>query len=377
MKNLIYLLCLCCFACQPDTSPQVEQKSIVFVGSYTQKEGHVDGKGAGVSIYESGPKAADWKLLHSFSDIINPSYICHSPKHSIIYAVSEQGPNVPEPKSVIKVIHYDPETYVMKELQSISALGHAPCYISTDRQGKFLLVANYVSGNVVQYSIKADGTLEPGQSSQHTGKGPHSRQEAPHAHYIKQHPNLEAVYAVDLGIDKVFKYKTGEAGLELLDSMGTNPGGGPRHLVWHPNGEVVYVLNELTGTIAAWNWGQNQQQHLQSISLKPAGDEGFAGSSDIHISKDGQFIYAALRGDYDELVVLQIAKDSGQLEVIQRVAAGGAVPRNFSLSPEEDYLAVASQNSDRIVLFARDKTTGLLGASSEVMVKTPVCVVYQ
>ncbi len=349
--------------------------TLAFIGTYTQKEGHVDGKGAGVSIYASGAKKSDWKLLQSFSDIINPSYICLSPKHPIIYAVSEQGPNAPEPKSVIKVIQYNPENYTMKAIQTISAHGDAPCYISTDTEGKTLFIANYVSGNVIRYNISADGTLESGLASQHNGQGPDPRQEAPHAHYVKPRAKDGFIYAVDLGIDQVIKYQNSESGLQALDTLIVEPASGPRHLSWHPHRDLVYILNELSGSIEAWEWTADKKERKQSIALNPEPEHKFAGAADIHTSKDGQYIYASLRGDFDEVIVL---KTEPELSIIQRVPAGGAVPRNIALSPQEDYLAVASQNDDVIHLFPRNANTGLLDSSPErVKVKTPVCIVFK
>lgn len=353
---------------------QTANTTLAFIGTYTQKEGHVDGKGAGVSIYTSGPSSSDWVLQHSFSDIINPSYLCLSPKLPIIYAVSEQGPDVPEPKSVIKVIEYDPKTYSMKALQTISAQGHAPCYISTDAEGRAVYLANYVSGNVLRYKIKSDGTLESGIPSQHNGTGPHSRQEAPHAHYIKPHRD-GYVYAVDLGIDQVLRYQDTPKGLQATDTLQVETGGGPRHLCWHPRQSIVYILNELSGSIEAWKWQDSIKVHQETITLNPLPDQRFAGGADIHISKDGLFLYASLRGNFDEVIVL---KTQPNLSIIQRVPAGGSVPRNMALSLSEDYLAVASQDEDRICLFKKDAQTGLLEPKPEVVdIKTPVCIVFK
>lgn len=354
------------------------ENSIAFIGSYTLTESNADGKSAGVSIYKTGPKPSDWNLLSFFSDIINPSYLCLSPSHPIIYTVSEQGGQAPAPKSVIKVIQYDADNYVMTELQEISAEGDAPCYISTDREGKFLYVANYLSGNVIQYKINDDGSLQPGIAVQHYGSGIHSRQEAPHAHYIHQHPSDDNIYAVDLGTNKIIRYSSSIEGLKQEGFISSEPGSGPRHLAWHPNGKMVYVLNELSGTLEGWEWTDNFSKRHQIIQLNPFPDSLDAGSADIHLSKDGQFIYTSLRGDFNEIIALSIDPESHQLAIIQRVDAGGLAPRNFTLSPDEDYLAVALQNSDRIVLFPRDKNTGLLGESSgTVDVMTPVCVVFK
>ena len=371
-------LIIVCEGCK-ENSPLLNNKNpLAFIGTYTQAEGHVDGKGVGISIYETGANASGWNLLASFSDIINPSFLCVSPKLPIIYAVSEQGPQSPEPKSVIKVIRYNKKNYEMTEMQEVSALGDAPCYISTDREGLYLYVANYVSGNVVQYKINPDGSLQSGISVKHYGSGDHPRQDGPHAHYIKQHPSTESIYAVDLGTNKVIRYSSQEGGLKLDGYINPEPDSGPRHLVWHPSGSNLYILNEITGTIEHWEWVDKYKKQHQVIALNPAPGVKEAGSADIHISKDGQFLYASLRGDYNEIVVLSIHPESGDLSIIQRLPSGGLAPRNFAISPSEEYLAVALQNSDKIILFSRDINSGLLTKNEEhVAVKTPVCIVYK
>ena len=370
-------------ACQSNDTPMKKDTSttpMAIIGTYTQKEGHVDGKGFGVGIYKIGPTAQDWKLQGKFSNIINPSYICLSPKHSIIYAVSEQGGNAPAPKSVVKVLSYDPADYSIKELQSVSALGDAPCYISTDRSGKYLFIANYGTGNVVQYQIKADGTLHPGIATQHDGDGPNqNRQEGPHAHYIHQHPQTEEIYAVDLGSDQVIRYAATEEGLTSTGSIYVEPGSGCRHLVWHPiHHNIVYIINELSGTIEAWNWEKDTSNRIQILFLSPADKAGNPGGGAIEISKDGKFIYASIRGDFNELIVIKIDPATHQLSIIQRVSAGGSAPRHIGLNIKEDYLSVSLQDDGKIMWFKRDLETGKLEETpQEVPVASPVCVQFE
>ena len=379
MKTTIGLtwIVLIILAAGCDNKSKMEDKTLAFIGTYTQKEGHVDGKGAGVLIYETGPLAENWKLLSTFSNIVNPSYLCLSPTLPVIYAVSEQGPGVPAPGSVIKVIKYDAFNFQMEELQSIGAKGDAPCYISTSRDGKYVFAANYVTGNIVQYAIKTDGTLEEGIAFQPLGSGPHSRQEGPHAHYIKQHPTGNEIYGVDLGTDMITKYRSDKNGFHPLDTIQMEAGSGPRHLVWDKGGKSVYVLNELSGTVEQWTWTNDNAVRRSVTSLVQQGDSLQAGSADIHISTDGRFIYASLRGDYNEVVVLEVNAETGGLNIIQRVGAGGIGPRNFSISPDGDYLVVALQDSDKINLFDRNQENGTLSQDFETIdVSTPVCIVF-
>jgi len=149
-------------------------------------------------------------------------------------------------------------------------------------------------------------------------------------------------------------------------------------LAWHPNGRSAYVINELNGTIEFWDWTEGKKERKQIISLKPEGNDGFAGSAHIEVTRDGRFLYASIRGDFNQIVALSIDPNSYELKVIQHIDAGGKVPRNFSLSPNQDYLAVALQDIDKIMLFDRNEETGILGESPEVVeIKTPVCVIFE
>ena len=366
-------------ACQPKEKNMdqnnLTKKNLAFLGTYTKKEGHVDGRGMGVGIYTTDADCKNWELKNKFSEIVNPSYICHSPNHPIIYAVSE-GSGGP---STIAVLSYDPINFNIKEIQSVSSFGNSSCYVSTDRKGKFLWAANYGSGNVIQYAIHEDGTLGEGTSQQHQGIGPNeSRQEGPHAHFISEHPERSEVYAVDLGADKVYRYLPTTAGLTLDDSLSVTPGGGCRHLAWHPQGNHVYVLNELNGAIELWEWHGTVKERRQIIALPAEGKEGYPGSAAIQVSSDGRFVYASLRGVFNELVVLKIKPENYQLEIIQRIDAGGSAPRFIGLTPNEEVLTVALQDDDLTLLFERDPETGMLsGDPEQVSAKSPVCVVYR
>ena len=376
MKNYLYLsFLIVIFGCKDQASHM--DRSIAFIGTYTQTEGHVDGKGAGILIYEAGPSPNDWRLLSIFSDIINPSYLCISPVNPIIYAVSEQGPDAPEPGSVIKVIKYDEIDFQMVELQSIDALGDAPCYISTSIDGRQVFVANYITGNVVAYDVNDDGTLDSGVAIQASGSGPHPRQEGPHAHFIKPHPYKDEIYGVDLGTDIVTKYESKKDFL-VIDSIKVEAGSGPRHLVWGPNGENVYILSELSGTIEHWLWNHSVAERRSITSLVPQGDTRDPGAADLHISNDGKFLYASLRGGFDEIIVLALDPTTQKPSIVQRLNSGGEAPRNFAVSPDDTYLVVASQNSDKLTIFSRDSITGKLQKKPiPVEVLTPVCVVFK
>jgi 6-phosphogluconolactonase len=116
---------------------------------------------------------------------------------------------------------------------------------------------------------------------------------------------------------------------------------------------------------------------IQSISSLPAGDTGLIGSADIHVSPDGKFLYASNRGrgNSNTIAIFKIDPATGMLKTVGYQYTFGNIPRNFNLDPSGNFLLVANQESDEIVIFKRNKQTGLLtDTSKRINVGKPVCI---
>lgn len=347
------------------------------VGTYTQKEAHVIGKGAGILIYSIGSKRTDWELSAVYSDIVNPSYLCFSPVQPLLYAVSEQSGFGQQPAGRVQVIRIGMSGQSPQLIQSIDSRGDAPCYISVCSQGRYVWVAHYATGNITAYATNAQGELTYLNTLYSEGSGPHPRQVGPHAHYVQPHPQDDTlIYGIDLGSDRLMRYKM-ENRLRYLDDLMIEKGSGPRHLVWGISGRECYIFNELSGTVSHWFWHGADQEKRGVLSLVSPNDEAEAGAANLAISADGRFIYAALRGRWHEIVVLAVNPNDQSLSIIQRVPAGGLVPRHCTLLPAGSHLVVALQDSDCVALLARDERTGRLSAAETyVAVRSPACSAF-
>jgi len=99
------------------------------------------------------------------------------------------------------------------------------------------------------------------------------------------------------------------------------------------------------------------------------------GSADIHVSNDGKFLYCSNRGDANTITIFKINPADGKLTVAGYQSTLGKGPRNFSLDPSGNFLLVANHNSDDIIVFKRDKSTGLLtDTGKKIEVGNPVCL---
>jgi 6-phosphogluconolactonase len=260
--------------------------------------------------------------------------------------------------------------------------GKHPCYITIDKTGKWVFVGNYSSGSLAVLPVRSDGGLNVAtQTINHEGSSVVSdRQEAPHVHATFLNPNNKVLYVPDLGIDKVMIYnfdiKKGELKSATNPFVITEPGAGPRHIDIHPNRKYAYLMEELTGSISVYKIGKDGfLSLLQNISGLPRDFNGAIGSADIHVSPDGRFLYCSNRGESNTIGILSINPSNGMLVWIDDQSTLGKTPRNFSLDPTGNFLLVANQNSDNIVIFKRDKQTGLLtDTGKRINVSKPVCL---
>jgi 6-phosphogluconolactonase len=144
-----------------------------------------------------------------------------------------------------------------------------------------------------------------------------------------------------------------------MHAVDVKPGSGPRHAVFHPSKQILYVANEISCTVAVYAYTEDTLRPLweHSTIATPLIDYTVA---DIHISPCGQFLSVTTRGE-NTIATYRILAD-GNLLRIEVVSCGGAWPRNFAFSPDGSYVLVACQNDNFIAVLPRDVATGQIGA---------------
>lgn len=389
MKKLFFALgLLLFFGCsnqsQNSKANQMQEltnEEILFVGTYTRKEGHVDGQGEGVYVYAMNKETGALTYKNVSESIISPSYLAVHPSGKYVYAANEFDGGE-EAFGSVTALAYDATDHSLSFLNEVSSLGQYPCHVSIDNSGHFVMAANYVGGSVVMYPIEEGGFLGEYLSyKKHTGGTMHPRQAEPHAHQIIQHPRLGFVTAVDLGADKLYEYRLDTLS-RSLDFVNEYPSGpqmaGPRHIAFHPTLDVSYTLNELIGSIEVTQIGATDRYsgNLQVISTLMEGDERDAASGAIKVHPNGQFLYVSNRGEVNDIAIFSIG-DEGQLTPVGHQSTLGKTPRDFEIDPSGQFLLVANQDDDTIVTLHIDQQTGLLAETGYVAeVPTPVCIKF-
>jgi 6-phosphogluconolactonase len=369
-------------------SPSVQNKENsqhywLFVGTYTRKEGHVDGQAKGLYWYGLDTATKKIELIDTYKDIVNPSYLTISPDKHYIYAISETNGDSVSKYGQVYALRINTSDRKLELINKQSSKGDYPCYISTDHNGNIAMVANYGTGNIAVFPLNKDGSLDPATSvMQHEGEGPvNGRQDGPHAHMIVAAPNNNFLLSNDLGTDKIYSYPV-DYRLSVLTKQQvaarTHPGAGPRHLVFHPSKKNTYVVNELNGTIEAFHYNDTLGilERFQTISTVDEGENGEkAGCADIHITPNGSFLYASNRSGFNNIAAYKVSEKDGHLSFIGHQSVKGKTPRNFLISPDGKFLLVANQDSNNIVYFIINQKTGaLIDPNIEMEVPTPVCL---
>jgi 6-phosphogluconolactonase len=341
--------------------------STVYIGSFTSW-GTPPGRGLQIGTVDEATGKPT--VTGRVDGVADPSFFAFSRDRRILYTTNETGSG-----SVTALDIADPNRPVVLNKQPTG--GGGPTHLSVHPSGQYLLTANYTSGSVVVHPLRPDGQIGPSTDLvKHTGD---TRE--PHAHQIVTDPSGRWVVAVDLGADSVYVYgfdlATGK--LKLNQQLKLPVGNGPRHLVFHPNGQFAYILGELRSeiTVAAWDPAAGKLTPGQVIGTLGGATPAQNFPAEIQVSGDGRFVYASNRG-HDSIATFTVQENGKRLTFGSTTPTGGKWPRHFTLNPNGTRVYIANQNSNTVNWLPRDPATGKLGPSAgSVAVNTVGIVLYR
>ncbi len=362
----------------PAQSPRVDTEEggvIVYIGTSGES------KAKGIYMLRMDPQSGALTEPQLAAETKNPSFLAFGKDRRFLYAVSEVTDGA-TPGGGVASFSIDRKSGKLTPLNVQPSGGKGPCYVSVDKTGRNVLAANYSSGSVACLPIADDGSLQaPSATVQHAGGGPDAkRQTGPHAHFIDVDAGNRFAFACDLGLDKVLIYRLDaqKGTLQANDPAfaAVPPGSGPRHLAWHPDGTLAFVINELGSTVTAFRYDAQRGalSALQSVSTLPADFQGKNYCAEIVVHPSGKFLYGSNRG-HNSIAVFAIDGESGKLTPLSRTSTQGDWPRNFALDPSGRFLIAANQKSNDLAVFAVDQKSGaLMATGARVNVPAPVCV---
>ena len=378
------------FAQTTDEITVGQEPRFVYVGTYTR--GAPGGWSAlagvnhpeGVAVFSVGAGMGDLNLIQTVSSD-NPSFVAMHPSEDFLYVLNEIADYEEQAMGSLEVYAIDDETGELTLINRV-ATGSIPAQLVVSPGGDYLAVATYVGGTYELFPIGEDGSLgEASSVAQQEGSGPHDRQGAPHAHAVAFDPSGQYLAGADLGTDwvKIFTYADGN--LEEVGAAMVAAGSGPRHVAFHPNGEILYVINELTATISVFAFDPTTGalgDEVQAIATVPQSFPAHKSTAEILVHPSGKFLYGSNRKFEDhplaDSIVAYSIDENGMLRLIGYTTHEISFPRGFSIDPSGRWLYAMGQKSDSIVQFYIDPNSGALtptGFSTTAMV--PVSMAFK
>jgi len=376
---LTVLLCVPLVASSQPPAQNATQKTYwVYLGTYTGP------KSKGIYSYRFNESTGRTAAPAVAAETTNPSFLAVSPNHRFLFAVNEEADYSGGKTGAVSSFAVDRKTGKLTFINQVPSRGPGPCYVSLDKTGHFVLVANYEGGSVAIFPVLHDGRL--GQASafvQHSGHGMNpKRQEGPHAHCIETDRSDRYAIAADLGLDRLLVYhfdsKSGALTPNQPPFAEVKPGSGPRHFAFDPTGRFLYLVDEMGSTIYAFSYDSRKGvlRPLQNISSLPKSFKGENYAAEIAVHPSGKFLYVSNRG-HDSIAVFAIDPAKHTLTPLEDVPAQGKFPRSFGITPDGAYMFVANQKSDNVVIFRIDRRTGRLTPTGQSLaVTSPVCVIF-
>ena len=198
---------------------------------------------------------------------------------------------------------------------------------------------------------------------------------------IHSDPSGRFVLYADMGQDQILisrlDLSTGKLVPNDPPAVSLPAGDGPRHFAFHPNGRWLYSLQEEASTLVVFNYDSaaGRLTARQTVSTLPKGFAGTNFTSEVVVSADGRFVYAANRL-HDTIAWLRVGPD-GTLTLVGEEWTRGDYPRSFSIDPGGNYLYSCNQRADAIACFRVNRETGALSFTGQYTpVGTPAIVVF-
>ncbi len=334
-------------------------KMLIAIGTYT------DSGSIGIYLCETDGASGYVKIVDSAAQV-NPSFLCISPDKRALYAVTETEDST----AGVTAYSIDLKKQKLQKLNSIEGLGSAPCHIATN--GSEVITSEYGGGSFTRIGLRADGAIT--QVLHHIDfneNGTNSDQPVSKIHSAQYDPESGTIYMTDLGRDKMYILKDSI----VTDTIAFEHGFAPRHFCFSNDRKWMYVLGERSGKICAAEKAGDSYIPEQYILADTTSGKERIGSADIHISDDGKFLYASNRLGGDGIAVCKILSN-GLLEMTGYTYTGSH-PRNFTITPDGDWIIVACRDSNTIEFYRRDKISGKLNSQPDLTLrqfKKPVCI---
>ncbi len=351
-------------------------KYLTYIGTYTNE------RKEGIHIFESDTESGLITPAGVIGGFDNPTYLNLSKDKTRLYTTMGVAQLGAAGKNGA-VAAYAVQGSTLKLMNFKPVHTTPPCYVQLDKTEKSLIFAEYSNAVAGVFELNADGSIAdtPPQTVIHEGRGPHpKRQEKAHAHCAEMTPDNRYICIVDLGLDsiKLYDYASRANGLQEAGHLvlRTAAGAGPRHILFHANGKLAFVINELDNTLSSYSYTGDGFSHIQTLKTLPADFTGQSTTAAVKLNAAGDRVFASNRG-HDSIVTCGLDAATGRMERMTISKLNAPQPRDFELMPGEKFALIGSQEGSLVQTYAYDAGSGTFTPLHKpVSVHKPVCVKF-
>jgi 6-phosphogluconolactonase len=250
----------------------------------------------------------------------------------------------------VTALSFNSDSLEFAELDTAQTEG-AGTYVEVSPDGEHVILAHYSEGKATHVGF--DGAQFGNPSGYSPGMNAHS---------ARVHPSGTWAFIPCLGSNHVAQFTLDGALTQNTPNV-VAVQGGPRHMVFHPNGEVAYVMTELTGQVYAFELQDNGTLGPEPFDVEDvATNQADPWGSDVQITADGKHLYAFERRA-QQLYHFDVNTD-GTLTAAGSPTNFGQAVRVFAISPAGDLL-VGGGEQGVLRIYTIDPSTGALTADGQ------------
>jgi 6-phosphogluconolactonase len=357
--------------------------SLVFVGTYSQKYGHVDGKGEGIYAFRLND-GGGLTPVGTTRGIVDAAFLAAAPRRRQLFCANDSAEAPGSPGGGVNAFAVDAESGELTFLNRQPSGGESTCFLAVDRTESVVLAVNHDGGNTVAFPILPDGRLGAAIADvHHVGPGAQpGHQSSAHPHSVTIDATNRFALVPDKGLDRIYVYRLepehGWLVPHTTPFVDVHGGTSPRHLAFHPSQRFAFVTNEVGSTVTsfAFDAENGTLRELGTRSTVPDGFTARNATADIRVHPNGRFVYLTNRG-HDTVARFAVDEATGGLTPLGHTSTQGGWSRAICFDPTGRLLLVANQNADTIVAFAADPDTGaLVPTGATTPTPTPVCILF-
>ena len=365
-----------------------------------------------LSLCRVNPQTGEMTVVNQVQGLQSPSTLVVSPDKKVVYCTNEEhdfkGRGF---GGGVSAVSLDLENEKMELINQTFSGGASACYVSLDRTGKYLLVANHGSkfycsrfevvdgafrpivlrdeGTVSLFRVREDGGIGEVLDRvilEGTGIDP--------MEHASAHPHCVIIDEDDFAIipnkggDNIYVAKLNRETekLDVLSVYKSEFGSSPRYAFFVKGTPIVLVQNEYDGHLCSYRLDKMNgtltrldrvdimdTESTQALEFDILGSDKHPWGCDVQVHPNNRFVYT----NNTQRIVRQLELDPGTGKLTLKRSYPvpvGFMTRGMQIDPSGNFLVVTGVADEKAFIYRINQESGELTMVSEVALPTPTAL---